>query len=156
MEISSTVKEIVSEDDVKKPLQPKASPQKFMSADEDNILTTDPSAVLGRTRLNLGLRICRQEFSLSCQPIARVAATARFDDIYITINTVRSTEHGHFFAISAAFTRLQASVQHVYSRESTGSFEVENGLPLVNEQQACQRHKWRFSDPEDKSDESSR
>lgn len=125
MEISSTVKEVVSEDDVKNPLQPKASPQKFMSAEEDNILTTDPSAVLGRTRLNLGLRICRQEFSLSCQPIARVAATARFDDIYITINTVRSTEHGHFFAISAAFTRLQASVQHVYSRESTGSFEVE-------------------------------
>ncbi|KAH7314140.1 hypothetical protein BKA65DRAFT_516209 [Rhexocercosporidium sp. MPI-PUGE-AT-0058] len=96
MEISSTVREV----------QPKSSPQKFMSADEDNILTTDPSAVLGRTRLNLGLRICRQEFSLSCQPIARVAATARFDDIYITINT--------------------ASVQHVYSRESTGSFDVDS------------------------------
>ncbi|KAF8849995.1 hypothetical protein BDZ45DRAFT_210335 [Acephala macrosclerotiorum] len=133
MEISSTVKEVVSEDDEKKPLQPKASPQKFMSADEDNILTADPSAVLGRTRLNLGLRICRQEFSLSCQPIARVAATARFDDIYITINTVRSTEHGHFFAASAAFTRLQASVQHVYSRESTGSFDVESVfLSLMN------------------------
>ncbi|CZR62481.1 related to CSF1 protein [Phialocephala subalpina] len=133
MEISSTVKEVVSEDDENKPLQPKASPQKFMSADEDNILTADPSAVLGRTRLNLGLRICRQEFSLSCQPIARVAATARFDDIYITINTVRSTEHGHFFAASAAFTRLQASVQHVYSRESTGSFDVETVfLSLMN------------------------
>jgi hypothetical protein len=133
MEISSTVKEIVSEDDSKKPLQPKASPQKFMSADDDNILTADPSAVLGRTKLNLGLRICRQEFSLSCQPIARVAATARFDDIYLTINTVRSTEHGHFFAISAAFTRLQASVQHVYSRESTGSFDVDTVfLSLMN------------------------
>jgi hypothetical protein len=136
MEISSTVKEIVSEDDddkKKKLLQPKASPQKFMSADEDNILTADPSTVLGRTRLNLGLRICRQEFSLSCQPIARVAATARFDDIYMTINTVRSTEHGHFFAISAAFRKLEASVQHVYSRESTGSFEVDSVfLSLMN------------------------
>ncbi len=133
MEISSTVKEVVSDDGDKKLLQPKSSPQKFMSVDEDNILTADPSAVLGRTRLNLGLRICRQEFSLSCQPIARVAATARFDDIYITINTVRSTEHGHFFAASAAFTRLQASVQHVYSRESTGSFDVESVfLSLMN------------------------
>jgi len=133
MEISSTVREVVSDDDGKNPLQPKSSPQKFMSAEEDNILTTDPSAVLGRTRLNLGLRICRQEFSLSCQPIARVAATAQFDDIYITINTVRSTEHGHFFAASAAFTRLQASVQHVYSRESTGSFEVDTVfLSLMN------------------------
>ncbi|KAH8648763.1 hypothetical protein BGZ60DRAFT_422894 [Tricladium varicosporioides] len=134
MEISSTVKELVSDDDdEKKPLDPKPSPQKFMSADEDNILTADPSAVLGRTRLNVGLRICQQEFSLSCQPIARVAATARFDDIYLTINTVRSTEHGHFFAGSATFSKLQASVQHVYSRESTGSFEIDSVfLSLMN------------------------
>lgn len=133
MEISTSVKEMVSEDDRSEGSQPKLNPQKFMSADEDNILTADPSAVLGRTRLNLGLRICRQEFSLSCQPIARVAATARFDDIYITINTVRSTEHGHFFAVSAAFTGLQASVQHVYSRESTGSFDVDSiFLSLMN------------------------
>ena len=134
LEITSTVKEVVSNDgDDKKPAQVKASPQKFMSADEDNILTADPSAVLGRTRLNLGLRICKQEFSLSCQPIARVAATARFDDIYLTVNTVRSTEHGHFFAVSAAFTKLQASVQHVYSRESTGSFDVDSVfLSLMN------------------------
>jgi hypothetical protein len=132
LEISSTVKDIVSDDDAE-PLQPKPSPQKFMSADEDNILTADPTAVLGRMRLNLGLRICKQEFSLSCQPIARVAATACFDDIYLTIITVRSTEHGHFFAASAAFTRLQASVQHVYSRESTGSFDVDSVfLSLMN------------------------
>jgi hypothetical protein len=133
MEISDTVREVVSDEESPKILQPKSSPQKFMSSDEDNILTADPSAMLGRTHLNLGLRICKQEFSLSCQPIARVAATAKFDDIYITINTVRSSEHGHFFAISAAFTRLQASVQHVYSRESTGSFEVKSiVLSLMN------------------------
>ena len=74
-----------------------------------------------------------REFSLSCQPIARVAATARFDDIYVTINTVQSVEHGHFFALSAAFTRLQASVQHDYSRQSTGSFDVDSVvLSLMN------------------------
>ncbi|EPE31334.1 hypothetical protein GLAREA_12637 [Glarea lozoyensis ATCC 20868] len=134
MEISSTVKDIVSDEDKDSTTGPlKGSPQKFMSTDEDNILTADPSAVLGRTRLNLGFRICRQEFTLSCQPIARVSATARFDDIYITINTVKSTEHGHFFAASAIFTRLQASVQHVYSRESTGSFDVDSVfLSLMN------------------------
>ncbi|KAK2630457.1 hypothetical protein QTJ16_001277 [Diplocarpon rosae] len=133
MEITSSVKEVVSDDEGKKRSQAKLSPQKFMGADDENILSTDPSAVLGRTRLNLGLRICRQEFSLSCQPIARVAATARFDDIYLTVNTVRSTEHGHFFAASAAFTRLQASVQHVYSRESTGSFVIDSVfLSLIN------------------------
>jgi hypothetical protein len=134
MEISSTVKDIVSDEDKGSTvIPPKVLPQKFMSTDEDNILTTDPSAVLGRTRLNIGFRICRQEFTLSCQPIARVSATARFDDIYVTINTVKSTEHGHFFAASAIFTRLQASVQHVYSRESTGSFDVDSVfLSLMN------------------------
>ncbi|RAL66152.1 hypothetical protein DID88_005824 [Monilinia fructigena] len=132
-EISSSVKDIVSEDGKDKKLVPKASPQKFMGSDDDNILAADPSAVLGRTRLNLGLRICKQEFTLSCQPIARVAASARFDEIYMTINTVRSTEHGHFFAASVAFSRLQASVQHVYSRESTGSFDVDSiFLSLMN------------------------
>jgi hypothetical protein len=82
--------------------------------------------VLGRLKLNLGLRICRQEFSLSCQPIARVAATACFDNIYFTVNTVRSLEQGNFFAISGDFTKLHATVQHVYSRESTASFELNS------------------------------
>ncbi|KAH8804976.1 hypothetical protein F5884DRAFT_681490 [Xylogone sp. PMI_703] len=133
LEISSSIKEVVSEGDEAEKPPIKKSPQKYITSEEDNILTADPSAVLGRTKLNLGIRICRQEFSLSCQPIARVAATARFDNIYMTVNTVRSVEHGHFFAISAVCTRLQASVQHVYSRESTGSFEVDSiFLSLLN------------------------
>ncbi|KAG9241843.1 hypothetical protein BJ878DRAFT_557136 [Calycina marina] len=135
MEISSAVKDMVSDEDTeaKKETQAKALPQKFMATEDDNILTADPSAVLGKTQLNLGLRICKQEFSLSCQPIARVAATAKFDDIYLTVNTVRSTEHGHFFAVSGAISKLKVSVQHVYSRESTGSFYVDSVfLSLMN------------------------
>ncbi|KAM0328020.1 hypothetical protein ACHAQA_005421 [Verticillium albo-atrum] len=125
MEITSSVKEVVGDDT--RPSHETPPPQpKAESGNEDNILTADPNAVLGRLKLNLGLRICRQEFSLSCQPIARVAATACFDDIYFTANTVRSVEQGNFFAISGAFTNLTVSVQHVYSRESTASFEVES------------------------------
>ena len=102
--------------------------------DEDsNIITADPSALLGRTSLNLGLRICKQEFSLSCQPIARVAAIAKLEDIYVTINSVKSQEHGHFFAASATFTKLNATVQHVYSRESTFGLDVDSiVLSLMN------------------------
>ncbi|KAH0539127.1 hypothetical protein FGG08_004298 [Glutinoglossum americanum] len=132
MEMSSSVKDIVREDDQsKKPIAAKPSTQKFL--DEDTLLTADPSAILGRCKLNVGLRICRQEFSLSCQPVARVAATARIEDLYITVNTVKSADHGHFFSISAAFTHFEASVQHVYSRESTGSFDIESiVLSLMN------------------------
>ena len=134
LEITSTIKEVVKDDDkLTKPLQDNTSPLKAKAANEDNILTADPSTILGRTRLNLGIRICRQEFSLSCQPIARVAATSLFDDIYLTVNTVRSSDHGHFFAASATVKNLQASVQHVYSRESTGSFGVDSVfLSLMN------------------------
>ncbi|CAK7221012.1 Macrophage colony-stimulating factor 1 receptor [Sporothrix curviconia] len=107
-------------------LKPKPEESILMSA-------ANPNAMLGRLKLNLGLRIHKQQFSLSCQPIARVAATTSFDDVYLTMNTIRTVEHGNFVAISGNISRLQASVQHVYSRESTGSFEVDSiVLSLMN------------------------
>ncbi|KAL0933108.1 fermentation associated protein [Colletotrichum truncatum] len=132
MDMTASVKEVVGKDTDAPAVQtPEAARPK--PGNEDNILTADPNAVIGRLKLNLGLRICRQEFSLSCQPIARVAATTCFDDIYFTVNTVRSVEQGNFFSISGAFSKLQASVQHVYSRESTGSFDVDSiVLSLMN------------------------
>lgn len=94
---------------------------------------TDPTSILGRCKVNLGLLFCKQEFSLSCQPIARVAATARFESVYVTVNTVLSEEQGRFFALSLAFNGLEASVKHVYSNESTASFEVRSMvLSLMN------------------------
>ena len=124
MEISSSVKEIVSEPDIQdQPAESKSFGPKFLS--DERLRTADPTTIFSNCTLNLGLRICRQEFSLSCQPIARVAATAHFDDIYVTVNTVQSPDHGQFFTLAATFSQLKASVQHVYSRESTGSFEVD-------------------------------
>ena len=125
LEISSSIKEVVGETEaIQPPIDPKSSPHKFI--DDEKLRAADPSAILGKCKLNLGIRICRQEFSLSCQPIARVAATAQFEDIYITVNTVQAPDQTRFFAVFAAFTNLQTSVQHVYSRESTGSFEVKS------------------------------
>lgn len=125
MEISSSIKDVVGDSREQEQATKPSLPQpKFL--DDERLRGADPVAIFGNCKLNLGLRICRQEFSLSCQPIARVAATARFEDIYITVNTVQSKEHGRFFTVSAAFTRLHASVQHVYSRESTGNFEVDS------------------------------
>lgn len=136
MDMTTSVKEVVGKDKdtpASAAAQTPAAAAKPKTGNEDNILTADPNAVIGRLKLNLGLRICRQEFSLSCQPIARVAATTCFDDIYFTVNTVRSQEQGNFFSISGAFSKLQASVQHVYSRESTGSFDVDSiVLSLMN------------------------
>ena len=127
MEISASIKDVVGDSGEQEQEQATKSslPQpKFL--DDERLRGADPVAIFGNCKINLGLRICRQEFSLSCQPIARVAATARFENIYITMNTVQSNEHGRFYTVSVAFTKLHASVQHVYSRESTGSFEVDS------------------------------
>lgn len=133
MDVSSSVKKVVGKPQSQPAATEKKPHPKPRSNDEENILSADPSAVLGRIKLNLGLRICKQEFTLSCQPIGRVAATARFDDIYMTVNTVHSTSHGNFFALSGTFSKIHLAVQHVYSRESTGSFDVDSiVLSLMN------------------------
>ncbi|CAJ2512907.1 Uu.00g010260.m01.CDS01 [Anthostomella pinea] len=133
MDVTSSIKEVVGKNVPETPATPSEHSGKPKLGDEDNILTADPSAIMGRMNLNIGLRICQQEFTLSCQPIGRVAATARFDDIYLTMSTVNSTEHGNFFAISGTFSKIHAAVQHVYSRESTGSFDIDSMvLSLMN------------------------
>lgn len=125
MEISSSIKEIVGESDIySRPPEPKSPQIKLL--DDEKLRKADPSTILGNCELNLGLRICRQEFSLSCQPIARVATTAYVEAIYITVNTVKCVENGQFFTLSASFDRSQASVQHVYSRDSTARFEIDS------------------------------
>ncbi|KAL1963150.1 hypothetical protein VTN77DRAFT_8693 [Rasamsonia byssochlamydoides] len=124
-QISASIKEVVGEQDEPRPSSSsKLQPHRMVQ--DTSLDATNPETILGRCKLNIGLRICKQEFSLSCQPIARVAATARFDDIYVTVNTVQSAEQRRFFAILIAFNSLQASVKHVYSNESTASFEVES------------------------------
>lgn len=130
MDMTSSIKEVLA-DNSDKPVESQQTLAKTKAAQDDYLL--DPSAVIGRLKLNLGLRICRQEFTLSCQPIARVAATAAFDDVYFTVNTVASADQAKFFAISGAITNLHASVRHVYSREETGQFNVDSiVLSLMN------------------------
>ena len=131
VEMSSSVREVVGKSsDRKHPKGSDAVPAKSLA--EDKLSNADPTAILGSCKLNFGLTICKQEFSLTCQPIARVAATAKFEQISLTINTVQADDT-RFFGIFLACNRLHASVQHVYSRESTGTFEVDSiVLSLMN------------------------
>jgi len=96
-------------------------------------VASDPATILGKCRLNIGIRLCKQEFTLSCQPIARVAASGGYEQIYATINTCDDPEGGRFYSLSVAINGLKTSLQHVYSRESTGTLEVESvTLSLMN------------------------
>ncbi|KAL8653572.1 MAG: hypothetical protein Q9210_002011 [Variospora velana] len=136
LEISSSVKEIVGEPVLQAQTgerRPSGRPSAPRLMSQEKLQAADPKAIFGNCTVNLGLRICRQDFSLSCQPIARVAAKAQIEQIYVTVNTVRSKEHGQSFTLSGAFNGLQASVQHVYSRESSGGLEVQSiAVSLMN------------------------
>ncbi|KIW24638.1 uncharacterized protein PV07_10342 [Cladophialophora immunda] len=124
-EISASIKEIMG-DDQPGDTEPSASPDTRSYLSDATLSNSNPSAIFGRCKLNAGLYIQPQQFSLSCQPIARVAATARFADIFVRVNTVSAPDQERFFAIQTTFNKLAASVQHVYSRESTASFEVDS------------------------------
>ncbi|KAF7126202.1 hypothetical protein CNMCM5793_002624 [Aspergillus hiratsukae] len=125
-QMTATIKEVMEGHD--RPRRPSTSamlqPQKLMQ--EAPFDAKDAASILGRCKVNVGVLIRKQEFSLSCQPIARVAATAGFESVYITVNTVQSDEQGRFLAVLVAFDSLQASVKHVYSNESTASFDVKS------------------------------
>ncbi|KAF4552026.1 Hypothetical protein D9617_11g008730 [Elsinoe fawcettii] len=102
-----------------------------ISLPDENLLKSNE--LLARTKISFGLRICRQEFGLSCQPIARVNAKAHIEDIYISFNTLDPGPEERFIAVSASLTKLRASVQHVYSRDSTFSFDMDSvNLSVMN------------------------
>ncbi|KAL8719444.1 MAG: hypothetical protein Q9225_003549 [Loekoesia sp. 1 TL-2023] len=131
LEISSSVKEIVGEPTAQtsttesRPSIAEHRPSASKLIGDERLKTADPSTIFRNCTLNLGLRICRQDFSLSCQPIARVAATAQIESIYFTANTVRTADYGQSFTLSGFFSGFQASIQHAYSRESTGGLEAQ-------------------------------
>lgn len=132
MELSSSVKEIVGEADTTgQPTEQKVMSPKFL--DEERSRPADPSVIFKSCKLNLGLRVCKQVFTLSCQPIARVSATAQFESIFITVNAVQTPKKEQFFTLSATFNHPKVTVQHIYSQKSTGSFDVDSiVLSLMN------------------------
>ncbi|KAK5086520.1 Macrophage colony-stimulating factor 1 receptor [Lithohypha guttulata] len=134
LEISRSIKNLMGQDNsqsAKKDTQDAESPKDKSIG--PNQQAADPTAVLGKVKLNAELLVQRQEFSLTCQPIARVSATAQFEEIFVVVNTVQAKDQERFFSLMTTFNDLEASVQHVYSRESTASFTVKSiAVSLMN------------------------
>ncbi|KAF2206983.1 hypothetical protein CERZMDRAFT_52052 [Cercospora zeae-maydis SCOH1-5] len=134
LEVSDSVKAVMQRDEsakdrasesIKAPSKVERTPSQ-KEQDYGDLVTTTPAKLFGQTKVDLGLRVAKQEFGLSCQPIAKVDAKASLEDFYITMNTIDSDEHGHFFAMSAVLTGLQAQVKHMYSRDPTFSYDMES------------------------------
>ncbi|KAK9464427.1 hypothetical protein V1512DRAFT_250083 [Lipomyces arxii] len=87
--------------------------------------SSSTTKVLGKISLNLGLRVGRQEFSLSCEPIAKVAGMVAFDEVYMTLGTLEKSTSSRAFTCALQLFNLKASLQHIYSRESSGQIAVK-------------------------------
>ena len=133
MEITSSVQEIVGEPQQALTPEPKSSPKKLVT--EDRSAIGDPTAILGDCRLNLGLRIRRQKFSLNCEPIAKVAATAKLKDIYITINTVQHKEPGEESNKESA-KKQDKDQDKVEGKEEKKEFENDKDMKQATKKQA--------------------
>ncbi|KAK9236575.1 hypothetical protein V1525DRAFT_433561 [Lipomyces kononenkoae] len=83
------------------------------------------SEILGNIRLNLALRFGRQEFTLSCEPIAKVAANTVVDELYLTLNTFHKVSSNRFFSCAMRVLNMRASLQHIYSRESSAQIAID-------------------------------
>ncbi|QIX00751.1 hypothetical protein AMS68_006268 [Peltaster fructicola] len=135
LQISRTVKEVMQSQENNDAMKESTASTRLTQSTmfDEALATADPTAIFGKTKINLGLRIARQEFGLTCQPIAKIDAKAELDDFYLTVSTIEDTELGHFFTASASLSKLSAKVKHVYSREPTFSFDMDSViLSLMN------------------------
>ncbi|KAK9367831.1 hypothetical protein V1509DRAFT_647370 [Lipomyces kononenkoae] len=111
--------------------EPKAAPitaasEKQVEARMDLMSPVQTSEILGNIALNLALRFGRQEFTLSCEPIAKVAANTVVDELYLTLNTFhKASSTNRFFSCAMRLLNMRASLQHIYSRESSAQIAIE-------------------------------
>lgn len=73
---------------------------------------------------HLGLKIESQRLSLSCEPTAKVAAIVGLQGIHVQVNSGNTKSPSVDVAIQ--FDSMSASLQHIYSREVSGSIGIES------------------------------
>lgn len=76
--------------------------------------------------VDMNIRIQRQELTLSCEPRAKVAATVAYDDFVISFNSFEDTMRKTTYGLSVRLYNFGFSLQHVYSREVSGHFSINN------------------------------
>ncbi|EGV63232.1 hypothetical protein CANTEDRAFT_123190 [Yamadazyma tenuis ATCC 10573] len=92
------------------------------------------STILEETDIHFGIKVDKQKISLSCEPTAKVEAIVGIGGIYFQVN---SGSNASINAI-AVLDKISAAVQHVYSREVSGSIDVNSvvlttSVELLNE-----------------------
>lgn len=87
------------------------------------VVTADK--LFGDLEVNFELRFERQEFTFSCEPIAKVSTSVSFDDVFFSMNTFHKPNSPKFATVTTQLHNLRASLQHIYSRESSAQIAVK-------------------------------
>ena len=124
LDVLDSIKRNVREDE-QRVARSKLAPQKNVASNSE---TTSSALTIEKTKLHLGIRVCRQEFSLTCRPIAKVAATASFDEVYLTLGDIYSADKDKYYSLTGTVKRFRAAIQHVYSQESTFNLNIHSIL----------------------------
>lgn len=75
---------------------------------------------------HMGILVEPQKVSLSCEPVAKVAAVVEFDGASITVSSgLQTSDCVHAIA---EIKSISASLQHIYSDERSGTIEVHSIL----------------------------
>ncbi|KAK6462920.1 hypothetical protein DFJ63DRAFT_98981 [Scheffersomyces coipomensis] len=85
--------------------------------------SVDFNSIFGDMDIHFGLKIEKQQLSLSCEPTAKVAMIVGLDSIYIQLN---SSEPG--LDLTILFDSMSGSLQHIYSREISASISIQRVL----------------------------
>lgn len=86
----------------------------------------DFSDLLKDVDLHFGIRVEQQKLSLSCEPTAKVEAVVSVGGISFQVNSL--TDDVTSLVSILQFDSLNSTLQHVYSREISGSVDVKNIL----------------------------
>lgn len=74
--------------------------------------------------VSIGVKIDPQKVSLSCEPIAKVAAVVEFDGASLVVSSgLEASDDIHALASAQG---ISASLQHIYSDERSGTIEVKS------------------------------
>lgn len=105
---------------------PTVTPETSRGKQSDDVTDGVPGSsfmdMLSRLKLDMAIHIEPQTIRLSCEPTAKVLAEVGIEHIRIHLNTIGNHK---MVAASLHFEKTRVALQHIYSRETSGSVNVE-------------------------------
>lgn len=101
------------------------------SKEANGVITTENRSTMGSDMgkmlkdidFHFGIVIEEQRISLSCEPVAKVAAVVEFEGA--SVLACSGLEESESLYITGNLSSISASLQHIYSNERSGSFQIK-------------------------------